>query len=74
MPAGAIQLRNDGGRAGFIGAAPPEGHGPHRYFIVVHALDLEHLGVGPESSPAVQAFTMFTHTLARAVLVVTGQL
>ena len=73
MPAGAVQLRNDGGQAGFIGAAPPEGHGPHRYYIVVHALDVANLGVGPGGSPAVQGFTMFTHTLARAVLVVTGE-
>src|SRR4029453_18768805 len=40
-PNGAIQLRNDGGFAGYVGAAPPSGHGPHRYFVVVHAVDTE---------------------------------
>ena len=73
LPAGAIQLPCDGGLARYVGAAPPEGHGPHRYFIVVHALDVETLGVPAGSSPALQGFLMFTHTLARATLVATAQ-
>ena len=39
LPEGAFQLPNDARVARYIGAAPPAGHGPHRYFIVVHALD-----------------------------------
>ncbi|MFK0047616.1 YbhB/YbcL family Raf kinase inhibitor-like protein [Streptomyces sp. NPDC090741] len=27
-------------RGHYVGAAPPTGHGPHRYFRVVHALDI----------------------------------
>jgi Raf kinase inhibitor-like YbhB/YbcL family protein len=73
LPAGAIQLPGDGRHAQYIGAAPPVGHGPHRYFIVVHALDVASLGVEPGTTPAVQAFVMFNHTLARARLVVTGE-
>ncbi|WP_039825066.1 YbhB/YbcL family Raf kinase inhibitor-like protein [Nocardia testacea] len=69
LPSGAVTLRNDGGFAGYVGAAPPAGHGPHRYFIVVHAVDVESLGVPPEASPAFLGFNLFSHTLARAILV-----
>jgi Raf kinase inhibitor-like YbhB/YbcL family protein len=71
LPAGAVQLRNDGGFAGYIGAAPPAGHGPHRYFVVVHAVDTETLDVTADTTPAVLGFNLFFHTLARATLVAT---
>jgi Raf kinase inhibitor-like YbhB/YbcL family protein len=71
LPEGARQLRNDAGFAGYIGAAPPSGHGPHRYFVVVHALDTEDMGVPDDASPAFHGFNLFGHTLARATLVVT---
>ena len=35
---------------------------------MVHALDVETLGVGPDTRPAVQGFMMYGHTLARAIL------
>jgi hypothetical protein len=73
LPRGAIQLRNDSGFAGYVGAAPPGGHGPHRYFFVVHAVDTETLGIPAEATPAVLGFNLFGHTLARATLVVTYQ-
>lgn len=69
LPAGAVMLRNDGGFAGYVGAAPPAGHGPHRYFVVVHAVDVESLGIPPEATPAFLGFNLFSHTLARATLV-----
>ena len=69
LPEGALQLRNDAGFAGYVGAAPPSGHGPHRYFVVVHALDTEDMGVPADASPAFHGFNLFGHTLARAVLV-----
>jgi hypothetical protein len=71
LPEGAVQLRNDGGFAGYVGAAPPAGHGPHRYFVVVHAVDTEQLDVTPDAAPAVLGFNLFSHTLARATLVAT---
>jgi phosphatidylethanolamine-binding protein (PEBP) family uncharacterized protein len=69
LPAGAKQLRNDAGIAGFLGAAPPPGHGAHRYVFAVHALDLDHLDVPADATPALLGFNMFGHTLARGVLI-----
>ncbi|WP_285635170.1 YbhB/YbcL family Raf kinase inhibitor-like protein [Actinoallomurus iriomotensis] len=43
-PEGAFQRPNDARVACFIGAAPPAGHGSHRYFVVVHAPDVESKG------------------------------
>jgi Raf kinase inhibitor-like YbhB/YbcL family protein len=71
LPAGAVQLRNDGGFAGYVGAAPPSGHGTHRYFFVVHAVDTDRLDVDADTTPAVLGFNLFFHTLARATMVVT---
>ena len=71
LPGGAVQLRNDGGFAGYVGAAPPSGHGPHRYFIVVHAVDTDALDVSADTTPAVLGFNLSFHTLARATLVAT---
>jgi Raf kinase inhibitor-like YbhB/YbcL family protein len=69
LPAGAFQLRNDAGLARFLGAAPPPGHGRHRYFFVVHAVDVESLGIAKDASSAFLGFNLFSHTLARATLV-----
>jgi Raf kinase inhibitor-like YbhB/YbcL family protein len=71
LPAGAVQIRNDAGLNGFIGAGPPPGHGPHRYAFAVHALDVEKLGPDASATPAFVGFNMFGHVLARGVIVAT---
>jgi Raf kinase inhibitor-like YbhB/YbcL family protein len=71
LPDGAVQLRNDAGGNRYIGAAPPEGHGTHRYHVVVHAVDTESLDVDASSTPAFLGFNLFLHTLARAMIVPT---
>jgi Raf kinase inhibitor-like YbhB/YbcL family protein len=38
-PAGAIQGKNSWGSIGYRGPAPPKGHGVHRYFFRLYALD-----------------------------------
>ncbi|WP_422934860.1 YbhB/YbcL family Raf kinase inhibitor-like protein [Sinomonas sp. P47F7] len=68
LPEGAFELKNDAGYAGFVGAAPPQGHGPHRYIVTVHAVDVERLDIGPDASPALLGFNLFFHTLGRAQL------
>lgn len=69
LPAGALQLSNDASMARYIGAAPPPGHGPHRYYFVVHAVDLPTLDVPASATPTFLAFNLFGHTLARAMIV-----
>lgn len=68
LPFGAFQLRNDGGSAGYLGAAPPKGHGPHRYVITVHALNVEKSGLDAGASPAKLEAKLGPHVLARASL------
>jgi Raf kinase inhibitor-like YbhB/YbcL family protein len=68
LPAGAIMLKGDAGVARFVGAAPPTGHGPHRYIFAVHALDLETLPIDETVTPALLGFNMFGHTIARAFI------
>lgn len=69
LPAGAFHVRNDYGTSDYGGAAPPPGDFPHRYFFVVHAVDAPSLGVDRSASPAVVAFNLVFHTLARAIIV-----
>jgi len=67
----AVVLNNSAGFPGFVGAAPPAGHGAHRYFFVVHAVDVDTLGIDASTTPTVLGFNLFFHTLARAYLVPT---
>ena len=62
-------MRGDGGIARYIGAAPPPGHGVHHYYFVVHAVDVESLGIDGGATPAFLGFNLFTHTLGRAMIV-----
>ncbi|GEL24263.1 UPF0098 protein [Pseudonocardia sulfidoxydans NBRC 16205] len=71
LPEGALALPNDAGIRRYLGAAPPEGHGVHHYYFVVHAVDVPTLGIGRTGSPAYLGFLLFTHTLARATIVAT---
>lgn len=72
LPAGAIVLPNDSRTERFIGAAPPEGTGVHRYFFVVDALDVDALMIDPGSSPATLGFNRHFHSIARGVLMGTA--
>lgn len=69
LPAGAVQFRNDYGDFGFGGAGPPPGDMPHRYFFVVHALDVEHLDLPAGTPLAVVGFHLTAHAIGRASIV-----
>lgn len=68
LPAGAWHLRNDAGIERYLGAAPPAGNGRSTYYIAVHAVDVESLGLGHDATPAFMMFNLSGHTLARAVI------
>lgn len=71
VPAGAVEGRTDYGEPGFGGAAPPPGHGPHRYIFTVFAVDTEKLDVTPEDSGAKYGFNLHFHTLAKSSITAT---
>jgi Raf kinase inhibitor-like YbhB/YbcL family protein len=68
---GGFHARTDFGTAAYGGAAPPQGDHPHRYMFVVHAMDVERLGVEPGGSPVGVAFHLAFHTLGRARITAT---
>jgi Raf kinase inhibitor-like YbhB/YbcL family protein len=71
LPGAAFHIPMEAGMRQYIGAAPPAGTGRHRYFIAVHALDVDSvrdLGVDENTNLAVFHFTVRDHTLARAVM------
>jgi len=68
---GALYLPNSAGLRAFIGASPPPGDRPHRYYFAVHALDVARLDLpdGVNTKPPAVLDAARPHTLARAVLV-----
>ena len=68
-PVGAVEGRTDFGEPGYGGAAPPAGHGPHRYIFTVFAVDVDSLPVTPEDSGAKYGFNLHFHTLAKAQII-----
>jgi len=71
LPDGAVEGRTDFGEPGFGGAAPPPGHGPHRYVFTVFAVGVDQLPVTPEDSGAKYGFNLHFHTLATASITAT---
>ena len=65
---GGFHVSTDFGTADYGGCAPPQGDVPHRYFFVVHAVDVATLGVDASATPAVVSFNLAFHTLGRATI------
>ncbi|MDX1886713.1 YbhB/YbcL family Raf kinase inhibitor-like protein [Mycolicibacterium sp. 120270] len=68
LPGGAVTLANDASQKRYIGAAPPPGHGVHRYFVVVHAVGVEKLDLPDGATPAYLGFNLFQQAIARAII------
>ncbi len=68
LPGDAVTLVNDAGMRRYVGAAPPPGHGLHRYFVAVHAVNVEKLELSEDASPAYLGFNLFMNAIARAVI------
>lgn len=64
----AVTLPNDAGYRRYLGPATPPGNGPDRYFLVVHAVDVEELEVSGTTTPAYLDFLLFSHAIARATM------
>ena len=73
LPPGGYHCRNEYGGHAYVGPSPPPGDMQHRYYFVVHAVDVETLDVGPDATGAVVSFNLAFHTLGRAILVPTYQ-
>src|ERR1022692_545934 len=57
---------NDFGRLGYGGPCPPKGHGPHRYFFRLYALDIATLGLPAGARRAQIDKALRGHILAEA--------
>jgi Raf kinase inhibitor-like YbhB/YbcL family protein len=63
-----VEGRNDFGESGYRGPCPPPGHGPHRYFFRLHALE-EALELDPGASKGELEDALSGRTLAVAELI-----
>lgn len=66
MPKGTVQSRTDFGKPGYGGACPPQGHGPHRYQLSIHALNTDKLALDENASAAMVGFFLGAHSLGKA--------
>jgi Raf kinase inhibitor-like YbhB/YbcL family protein len=70
-PAEAIQINNDGGQPGYIGACPPPG-APHEYLVTVYALKSK-LPLDKSAGAALVGFYLNSNVIAKASIVFYGQ-
>ncbi|HSV79482.1 MAG TPA: YbhB/YbcL family Raf kinase inhibitor-like protein [Ramlibacter sp.] len=68
LPQGAKQGRTDFGEPGYGGAAPPPGHGKHRYVFTLYALNTDKLDVPADATAAYVGFMVNFAKLGEARL------
>lgn len=64
-PKGAVQGKNSGGKIGYRGPMPPPGHGWHRYFFKIYALDAN-IALPPGATKGQVLDAMKGHVLGEA--------
>jgi Raf kinase inhibitor-like YbhB/YbcL family protein len=69
-PQNTVQGRNDMGGHGWFGPRPPAGHGVHRYYFQLFALD-EPLEMGPETPLIELLNALKAHTIAEGEMMAT---
>ncbi|HEX2559899.1 YbhB/YbcL family Raf kinase inhibitor-like protein [Phenylobacterium sp.] len=69
-PQNAVQGKNDMGGYGWFGPRPPAGHGVHRYYFQVFALD-DQIPMGPDTPLNELLNVLKGHTIAKGELVAT---
>lgn len=68
LPGAGFHVRNDGSSRDYMGAAPPPGDHPHRYYYVVHAVSEESLGLDADASAAYVSFNLAFKAIGRAII------
>ncbi|HPR45746.1 MAG TPA: YbhB/YbcL family Raf kinase inhibitor-like protein [Ottowia sp.] len=68
LPAGAKMGHTDFGTAEYGGAAPPPGHGPHRYILTLYALKTPKLDVPADCTAAYVGFNIHFAKIGEAKL------
>ena len=63
IPAGAKELKNAMGSAGYLGMGPPPGHKAHKYIFTLYALNAKSLGLSPEAG-----YVDFTNAMKGKIL------
>jgi hypothetical protein len=61
-----VSGKNSWGKPGYGGPCPPKGHGPHRYFFRLYALDVPTLGLAPGATCDQLQHAMKGHVLSEA--------
>jgi len=72
QPAGLAQGKNSWGKTGYGGPAPPKGHGRHRYFFKLYALDSP-VDLEPGAAKEALLKAISGHVLAEGELIGTYQ-
>lgn len=65
LPSGSQAIRNDFGVSHYGGPCPPE-KSDHRYQFTLYALDVDHIDVNEQTTPAMVGFIANFHQVAKA--------